>query len=233
MTDDPGDLDRLRRHAAALDATRQVDERREAVAAIAAHASRLDAALRELKRPRPKPRAPAPAPAPVRRRRVVAEPAMTPAVENGAATEGRDPRSGKFTAGNKAARNRRPRGDCLRRALHAAVSEQDVAAVAKALVTRAARGDHRAASVVLGYLLGRPRLQDAEPLVLESLPDEVKSTRAAVEVISALWGEVTGGRLSTDVARRAVQVLAPLLIRQPDGAVDDWNSDEGLDGSFL
>ena len=81
-------------------------------------------------------------------------PSTQPAAES---TSGRDPR-GRFAAGNPGGPGNpfARRVGALRSALVKCVQEEDIAAVARALIEKARNGDIAAAKLLFGYVLGKP-----------------------------------------------------------------------------
>lgn len=77
-------------------------------------------------------------------------------------TNGRD-RSGRFTAGNSFSRGRSSRSAELRKAFTEAVTDEDVAEIARSLVDLAKGGDIAAAKVVLDRCIGKVSITQAEP----------------------------------------------------------------------
>jgi len=153
------------------------------------------------------------------RRRII-EPVTVP---NGAGTAkkraDRDTRSGKFKPGNKAAKNRKPKQNEFRQALEAAVRPADFRAVAKALLKQAKAGDLAAIAMLCDRLLGRPRIADCQPMVIEGVP-AVKDEKSALEALSVLVAQVAGGSLSADAATRLAHIIRQLQLTASDA--DDW-----------
>jgi len=86
--------------------------------------------------------------------------------------------SGKFKPGNQAAVGaRRSRAHQLKAWFRDAVSEDDVRAIAQALVLKAKDGDARAAALLLDRLYGRPR---PEPIAIEFQEAAVAPMIAAI-----------------------------------------------------
>lgn len=81
---------------------------------------------------------------------------------NGAPSPNHAP-NGKFAPGNKAAVGRTAKVD-WRQALRRVVSTDELEQVWLAVLTEAKGGDMRAASLLLSYVVGRPKEVDPEPL---------------------------------------------------------------------
>jgi len=71
---------------------------------------------------------------------------------------------GRFTEGNRASQGRRV--DRLKKALHEAVSEDDIRDIVDALIVKAKEGDVRAAGLLLDRIFGKPH-QSREPQPME------------------------------------------------------------------
>jgi hypothetical protein len=72
---------------------------------------------------------------------------------------GQDPRTGRFTPGNKCAKGNPHfrRAAALRSAFAAAVSEDEIRQLARSLLAQALAGDTTAAGLFLAYAVGKPR----------------------------------------------------------------------------
>ena len=117
-------------------------------------------------------------------------------------TEGRD-EGGKFTSGNQAAAGaRRSRAHELRSWFRDAVTEEDLQAVAAALVAKAKEGDTRAAALLLDRLYGRVR---REPVTLPS-GGETPGALMAVWIAAVQAGEI--GAEEAAAAATALRALA-------------------------
>jgi len=91
---------------------------------------------------------------------------MTPSPD-GPNGDGRDASTGRFVVGNRAGRGNplAARVAALRKALFDAVTEEDIAAAVKALVTQAKNGDVAAIRELLDRVTGRPSRHDADDAV--------------------------------------------------------------------
>lgn len=143
---------------------------------------------------------------------------------------GRDPRSGRFARGNKAASGnpigRRQRA--LREALDAATPE-DVAQVLEALRAAAVAGDVGAAGLWLANVVGKPRERAADAAV--DLGD-VTTAAGIAGAFSRIATAVGSGTLEVDTARSLAQLLQQIndatVLRQIEAQLRDAQARGGI-----
>ena len=87
---------------------------------------------------------------------------MDDTTEEPSATDftGRSPENGRFTKGNKLSRGNPFAGRMatLRTALLNAISAEDIAELAKAMIQRAKDGDHKSLKMLLEFAVGKPQV---------------------------------------------------------------------------
>ena len=131
-------------------------------------------------------------------------------------TEDRDD-GGKFTSGNQAAAgSRRGQAHELREWFRNAVTEEDLQAVAAALVSQAKQGDTRAAALLLDRLYGRVRL---EPVTIPALPGETRTGA----IVGAWIAAVQAGEVGAEEAAAAAQAIRVLSQAQDAAECADQN----------
>jgi len=125
---------------------------------------------------------------------------------------GRDPKSGRFQKGNTAAAGHvnptaRARAE-LQKALIAAISTEDIAAVARRLRDDALRGSVPSAELLLKYVIGRPaKAEDPDRVALEAWKLIQSWPMLAEFVVAATRG------VNPELAADAASLLA---VRDPD-----------------
>ena len=117
---------------------------------------------------------------------------------------GRD-RSGRFVAGNAAAKGRRSKRYRVEAAFACAVTDGDLEAIAEKLVSKAKHGDAQYARLVLEYRLGKPRVMSTRASI--DLGDVTSGSGCASA--AAKIAEAAGdGRLSIEQAKALAEVVS-------------------------
>jgi hypothetical protein len=140
---------------------------------------------------------------------------------------GRNPKTGRFAAGNKVAAwhvnpMARARAE-LQKALVAAVSTNDVAAVAKRLRDDALRGHVASAELLLKYVIGKPaKAEDPDRVELEAWK-LVQSWPILAELVVAMTRGVNP-ELAADVAGHVAVAGLDKLSKRIEDAEDDCDA---------
>ena len=131
-----------------------------------------------------------------------------PAVNTGSngATAGRDPRTGRFGAGNRHGRGNPDlvRIHALRTAFRDAVGPETVAQVAAGMAKAATGGDSAAARVLLEFALGKPR---PAPPRAEIGPLEATTAAGVVASFQAILAGVAQGQLELEAATELGRIV--------------------------
>jgi hypothetical protein len=141
--------------------------------------------------------------------------------------EGRDPGTGRFTAGNKAAvgsgnPHARAQGR-LRAELLAAVGTGGIRRIAAALIKNLERGDLDSGRVLLKYIIGGP-LPTVDPDRLDA--DELGKAQAGARVADVLQLDTVSPAVATIMTRLMQRLALQLAQASPAGqlvGLDGWD----------